>query len=148
MHFSNIELYNYGIYKGRHVISLKDQDDARNVTLIGGMNGRGKTTILDSIFLCLYGRKSTEYITGKKEAYNKLLKDRINKSADDKSTHIKLTMKMDDDDDTIIAIIRAWNMNRKKIDTTLLVEKNGVEDSYLSENWAYYVEELIPFGIA
>lgn len=148
MHFSNIELYNYGIYKGRHVISLKDQDDARNVTLIGGMNGRGKTTILDSIFLCLYGRKSTEYITGKKEAYNKLLKDRINKSADDKSTHIKLTMKMDDDDDTIIAIKRAWNMNRKKIDTTLLVEKNGVEDSYLSENWAYYVEELIPFGIA
>ena len=148
MHFSNIELYNYGIYKGRHVISLKDQDNARNVTLIGGMNGRGKTTILDSIFLCLYGRKSTEYITGKKEAYNKLLKDRINKSADDKSTHIKLTMEMDDDDDTIIAITRAWNMNSKKIDTTLLVAKNGVEDSYLSENWAYYVEELIPFGIA
>lgn len=148
MHFSSIELYNYGIYKGKHIISLTDQEGTKNVTLVGGMNGRGKTTILDSIFLCLYGRKSTEYITGKKEAYNKLLKDHINKSANDKSTHIKLTMEMDDDEGTLIAITRAWNMNGEKIDTTLLVEKNGIEDNYLSENWEYYVEELIPFGIA
>lgn len=148
MHFLSIELYNYGIYKGKHIISLSDQDGGKNVTLVGGMNGRGKTTILDSIFLCLYGRKSTEYITGKKEAYNKLLKDHINKSAEDKSSHIKLIMEMDDDEDTIITVTRAWKMNGKKIDTTLHVEKNEIDDSYLSENWEYYVEELIPFGIA
>lgn len=148
MHFLNIELYNYGIYKGKHNISLSDQDSGKNVTLVGGMNGRGKTTILDSIFLCLYGRKSTEYITGKKEAYHKLLKDHINKSAEDKSSYIKLIMEMDDDDGTIITVTRAWKMNGKKIDTTLQVEKNGIDDSYLSENWEYYVEELIPFGIA
>ena len=148
MHFLNIELYNYGIYKGKHSISLSDQDSGKNVTLVGGMNGRGKTTILDSIFLCLYGRKSTEYITGKKEAYHKLLKDHINKSAEDKSSYIKLIMEMDDDDGTIITVTRAWKMSGKKIDTTLQVEKNGIDDSYLSENWEYYVEELIPFGIA
>ena len=148
MHFSCIELYNYGIYKGLHTVNLIDQTESKNVTLIGGMNGRGKTTILDSIFLCLYGRKASEYITGKKEAYSKLLRDRINKSSDDKSTHIKLTMEMDDDENTIISITRSWQQNSKKIDTTLLVEKNGIEDSYLSENWEYYVEELIPFGIA
>ena len=148
MHFLNIELYNYGIYKGKHSISLSDQDSGKNVTLVGGMNGRGKTTILDSIFLCLYGRKSTEYITGKKEAYHKLLKDHINKSAEDKSSYIKLIMEMDDDDGTIITVTRAWKMSGKKIDTTLQVEKNGIDDIYLSENWEYYVEELIPFGIA
>lgn len=148
MHFSCIELYNYGIYKGLHTVNLIDQTESKNVTLIGGMNGRGKTTILDSIFLCLYGRKASEYITGKKEAYSKLLRDRINKSSDDKSTHIKLTMEMDDDENTIISITRSWQQTSKKIDTTLLVEKNGIEDSYLSENWEYYVEELIPFGIA
>ena len=148
MHFLNIELYNYGIYKGKHNISLSDQDSGKNVTLVGGMNGRGKTTILDSIFLCLYGRKSTEYIIGKKEAYHKLLRDHINKSAGDKSSHIKLIMEMDDDDATIITVTRAWKMSGKKIDTTLQVEKNGIDDNYLSENWEYYVEELIPFGIA
>lgn len=148
MHFSQIELYNYGIYKGLHSLNLIDQTGNKNVTLVGGMNGRGKTTILDSIFLCLYGRKASEYITGKKEAYTKVLKDRINKSSEDKSTHIRLTMEMDDDENTIISIVRSWQLDGKKINSKLLVEKNGIEDAYLSENWEYYVEELIPFGIA
>lgn len=148
MHFSQIELYNYGIYKGLHSLNLIDQTGNKNVTLIGGMNGRGKTTILDSIFLCLYGRKASEYITGKKEAYTKVLKDRINKSSEDKFTHIRLTVEMDDDENTIISIVRSWQLDGKKINFKLLVEKNGIEDAYLSENWEYYVEELIPFGIA
>lgn len=148
MHFSQIELYNYGIYKGLHSLNLIDQTGNKNVTLIGGMNGRGKTTILDSIFLCLYGRKASEYITGKKEAYTKVLKDRINKSSEDKFTHIRLTVEMDDDENTIISIVRSWQLDGKKINSKLLVEKNGIEDAYLSENWEYYVEELIPFGIA
>lgn len=67
MHFSEIELYNFGIYKGRHNIELIDQRKKKNITLVGGMNGRGKTTILDAIFLCLYGRKSIEYIVGKRK---------------------------------------------------------------------------------
>ena len=99
MYFSSIQLYNYGIYKGLHDISLFDRDGQRNITLVGGMNGRGKTTLLDSVFLCLYGRKSTEFITGKRTAYNKVLKDRINKSAEDKRTYIKLTMEMDDEEE-------------------------------------------------
>ena len=148
MHFSEIELYNFCIYKGQHNIELIDQRKKKNITLVGGMNGRGKTTILDAIFLCLYGRKAIEYIVGKKEAYNKVLKDRINKSADDKTTHVKITMVMDDDEDTIISITRTWSQANSKISTDLIVEKNGIEDTYLSENWEYYVEELIPYGIA
>lgn len=148
MHFSSIELYNYGIYCGRHEIKLLDQNGNRNITLVGGMNGRGKTTILDSIFLCLYGRKAAEYITGKKEAYNKVLSDRINKSATDQQTYIKLTMEMDDDVDTHISILRSWSKVGRKVNTSLSVHKNGILDDYLSDNWEYYVEELVPFGIA
>lgn len=148
MHFSNIELYNYGIYKGLHVVNLLNQQGNKNITLVGGMNGRGKTTLLDSIFLCLYGRKATEFITGKKSAYNKVLKDRINKSAEEKETHIKLTIEVDDEEGTIIVITRSWRQNKRTIETALIVEKNGIEDHYLSDNWEYYVEELIPFGIA
>lgn len=148
MYFSKIELYNYGIYKGLHSLNLINQVDIKNVTLVGGMNGRGKTTILDSIFLCLYGRKASEYITGKKKAYTKVLKDRINKSSEDKSTHIRLTMEMNDDENTIISIVRSWQLDGKKVNSSLIVEKNGIQDAYLSENWEYYVEELIPFGIA
>lgn len=148
MHFSKIELYNYGIYNGLHSLDLTDQIGLKNITLVGGMNGRGKTTILDSIFLCLYGRKASEYITGKRESYNKLLSERINKSASDKKTHIKLDIEMDDDEGTTISLKRQWKQVGKKIETSMFVEKNGIDDSYLSENWEYYVEELIPFGIA
>lgn len=148
MHFTNIQLYNYGIYKGLHDIILLDRNGKKNITLVGGMNGRGKTTLLDSVFLCLYGRKATEFITGKRTAYNKVLKDRINKSAEDKHTYIRLIMDMDDEERTILSITRSWTQKDKKLDTCLSVLKNGVEDAYLSDNWEYYVEELIPFGIA
>lgn len=148
MHFSNIELYNYGIYKGKHSIALQNRTDRKNITLIGGMNGRGKTTILDAIFLCLYGRKSVEYITGKKEAYSLFLKDRINKSASVPSAYVNLVVELDDDSNTTISIKRSWGRNDMKIESTLSVLKNGIADNYLSQNWEYYVEELIPFGIA
>lgn len=148
MHFSEIELYNFGIYRGQHNIGLTNEHGKKNITLIGGMNGRGKTTILDAVFLCLYGRKAIEYVAGKKEAYNKILKDRINKSAEDKTTHVRLVMLMDDEEDTLISINRTWKQTANKITTNLVVEKNGIEDTYLSENWEYYVEELIPYGIA
>lgn len=129
-------------------MDLLNQQDKRNITLVGGMNGRGKTTLLDSIFLCLYGRKAAEFITGKKEAYSKILKDRINKSASDKTTYIKITMEMDNDENTIISIKRSWKQIANKLETNLVVEKNGIIDFYLSDNWEYYVEELVPFGIA
>ena len=148
MHFSSIQLYNYGIYKGLHDIVLQDQDGQKNITLVGGMNGRGKTTLLDAVFLCLYGRKAIEFITGKREAYSKVLRDRINKSSEDQRTYIKLTMAMDDEEGTTICVTRSWEQTSKKISTALVVVKDGIEDSYLSENWEYYVEELIPFGIA
>lgn len=148
MYFSRIVLHNFGIYKGRHCITLHNQNGRRNITLVGGMNGRGKTTILDAVFLCLYGRKASEYITGKKEAYASVLRDRINKSTPDQKTYITLEFALDDDSSSTISITRSWQRNGKKIDTQLEVLKNGFPDEYLSENWEYYVEELIPFGIA
>lgn len=148
MYFSKIVLHNFGIYKGRHCITLHNQNGRRNITLVGGMNGRGKTTILDAVFLCLYGRKASEYITGKKEAYASVLRDRINKSTPDQKTYITLEFALDDDSSSTISITRSWQKNGKKIDTQLEVLKSGFPDEYLSENWEYYVEELIPFGIA
>lgn len=148
MYFSKIVLNNFGIYKGEHCISLHNQNGRRNITLVGGMNGRGKTTILDAVFLCLYGRKATEYITGKKEAYASVLQDHINKSAPDQRTYITLEFALDDETSSVISITRAWKKAGKRIDTTLDVLKDGLRDEYLSENWEYYVEELIPFGIA
>lgn len=148
MYFTKIILNNFGIYKGEHCITLHSQNGQRNITLVGGMNGRGKTTILDAVFLCFYGRKAVEYITGKKEAYASVLQEHINKSVPDQKTYITLEFALDNDSSSMISITRSWKRNGKKIDTNLDVLKDGLRDEYLSENWEYYVEELIPFGIA
>lgn len=41
MYFTKVELHNFGIYKGTHEMSLTDKIGERNITLVGGLNGRG-----------------------------------------------------------------------------------------------------------
>ena len=85
MYFTKIELHNFGIYEGTHVMSLSHKNGQRNITLVGGLNGRGKTTFHDAILLALYGRKALKYIQEKERSYDRLLLNRINKHASDGS---------------------------------------------------------------
>ena len=45
-------------------------------------------------------------------------------------------------------VCRKWKLKGKKVDESIVVEKNGVIDKYLGESWSYYIEEILPFGIA
>lgn len=62
MYFTKVELHNFGIYKGTHEMCLTDQIGNRNITLVGGLNGRGKTTFHDAILIALYGKQALKYI--------------------------------------------------------------------------------------
>ena len=57
MFFTKVELHNFGIYNGTHEMALTDKIGKRNITLVGGLNGRGKTTFHDAILLSLYGNR-------------------------------------------------------------------------------------------
>ena len=87
MYFTKVELHNFGIYKGTHEMCLTDQIGNRNITLVGGLNGRGKTTFHDSILIALYGKQALKYIQEKARSYDKLLLDHINKHATDEETY-------------------------------------------------------------
>ncbi|EON76971.1 DNA sulfur modification protein DndD [Lunatimonas lonarensis] len=56
MKIKEIELYNFRIYKGSNVIDLSPEAD-KNIILVSGRNGFGKTTFLMSLVWCLYGRQ-------------------------------------------------------------------------------------------
>ncbi len=146
MYFTKIELHNYGIYKGTHEMILTDRIGKRNITLIGGLNGRGKTTLHDAVLIALYGKQALKYIQEKEKSYEKLLADHINKFAADRETFVAVTIVLDDN--TEIRIKRSWKFKGKRIDKQTIVEKNGVFDKYLGDNWNYYIEEILPFGIA
>lgn len=125
---------------------LTDQIGVRNITLIGGLNGRGKTTFHDAVLLALYGKQALKYIQEKEKSYDKLLIDHINKSATDDETYVAVTLVVEDA--TEIRIKRSWQLKGKHLDHQTTVEKNGSIDKYLGENWSYYIEEILPFGIA
>lgn len=146
MFFKKIELHNFGIYKGTHEMNLSNKIDGRNITLVGGLNGRGKTTFHDAVLLALYGKQSMKYVQETAKSYEKLLKDHINKDAEDNLTYIAVTLVLDDD--TNLRVIRSWQQKTTRLEQNLVVEKDGVIDKYLGENWNYYVEEILPFGIA
>lgn len=59
MKIKNIELYNYRLYKGVNRINFQNGSD-KNIYLISGENGFGKTTFLHSLLWCLYGRLMTD----------------------------------------------------------------------------------------
>lgn len=146
MYFTKVELHNFGIYKGTHEMCLTDKIGARNITLVGGLNGRGKTTFHDAILLALYGKQALKYIQEKSRSYDKLLLEHINKHATTDETYVAVTLCIDDG--TELRVKRYWSAQDKKVDQRMCVEKNGVVDKYLGENWNYYIEEILPFNIA
>lgn len=56
MIIKEIELNNFRIYQGSNLIELSPEE-GKNIVLVSGRNGFGKTTFLMSLVWCLYGRQ-------------------------------------------------------------------------------------------
>jgi DNA sulfur modification protein DndD len=86
MIIKDIELNNFRIYKGSNIIDLTP-DDKRNICLISGRNGFGKTTFLMSLVWCLYGKQMQEVDDlyqkeiGDQGGYNKYIVNSLNRLA-------------------------------------------------------------------
>ncbi len=57
MWISRLELINFKSYQ-HQVFEFPSPSQGKNIILIGGMNGYGKTTILEALYLGLYGKDS------------------------------------------------------------------------------------------
>ncbi|CCG53716.1 DNA sulfur modification protein DndD [Flavobacterium indicum GPTSA100-9 = DSM 17447] len=99
MTIKEIELNNFRIYKGSNLIDLSNIDD-KNIFVVSGRNGFGKTTFLMSLVWCLYGRQMQDVDDiYKKEiddqgGYGKYIGNSLNrlaKSEDDYNFHVSIT---------------------------------------------------------
>ena len=79
MIIKQIVLYNCGAYAGKHIVDLTVEPN-KPIVLIGGNNGGGKTTLFESILLCLYGMRYTKTT---KKAYEKRLTQLIHRQKGD-----------------------------------------------------------------
>jgi DNA sulfur modification protein DndD len=73
MYIKEIELNNFRIYKGENKISLLPAED-KNIVVVSGKNGFGKTTFLMSLVWCLYGKQMEKV----DDLYEKEIKDKGN----------------------------------------------------------------------
>lgn len=61
MWISKIELVCFKSYQSQ-VFEFPEPDDGKNIVLVGGMNGYGKTSILEALYLCLYGKDAMVHL--------------------------------------------------------------------------------------
>ena len=56
MYLTKVEIKNFRVYQGEHQLDLTPPTGDRNVYLIGGLNGAGKTSLFSAIVLGFYGQ--------------------------------------------------------------------------------------------
>ena len=151
MIFCELVLENFGPYRGRQVINLspKSNGNVRPIVLFGGMNGGGKTTLLDAIRLALYGQR-TQCSTRGKLTYTEFLIQSVNYHCTWRdSTSVELTFQQTiNSQPTEFKICRTWGKQLKNGKDTLGVFKDKKFDAILTSTWDERIEDLLPLGIS
>lgn len=148
MILDEIVLQDFGVYEGRQSISLTPPDSTRPIILIGGLNGGGKTTLLDAIQLCLFGAHATVSNRGS-QGYQAYLSNCIHRGADAGEAAIEVGFRrMIEGQEEHYRLTRAWTRTDGGCRERLEVVRNGTSEPLLAENWASQVEEYFPGNIA
>ena len=145
MIFKQLEITNYGIFKGEHKINFASPS-IQSVTLVGGLNGSGKTTIFEAIQIALFGAQSNLHKENKQLSYNKYLHSKINRDCKDtEGTAIRFTIDLSDDIDLNeeLVITRAWKNTTKGLKEVFEVSRGNIIDIDLSENWIEFISQII-----
>ena len=154
MIFQELTLENFNSYNGRHTLNLQPESSSqgtRPIILIGGLNGGGKTTIMDAIRLALYGQRAQIDRQKKKQSYSEFLSQCVCSHAPaDAIATIELTFQhvirlSNIDKLAEIRVQRTWNRKGKD---KLQVFLDGWDDRTLTETWDERVETWLPLGLS
>ena len=158
MNINKITLFNYGPFCEKNSLSFPNPHKAgnngqKNIVLIGGKNGSGKTSLFTAIQVCLYGQASLGLKTSRKE-YEEFLKDQIHKRAN--TLFIVDTSYIEVDFDFSVSgttdnylVKRTWVIEPNgNLAEALAIKKNGAPLEIYEENyWQEFVNYLIPQGL-
>lgn len=154
MILTKLELQDFGVYAGYHEIDLEPPSLEKPIILFGGLNGAGKTTILEAVQLALYGTRTP---TVKREglSYDEYLTRCIHSSSPPhEGAAIRLTFRLrTDGSNRVVQVRRNWYQKSRSVrETEEVFVGDSMEtlefDSYLSEHWAEYIDGVVPIGVA
>ena len=145
MIIKRLQLHNFGVYAGDNEFLFSNN---KPIVLIGGMNGRGKTTFLEAVLLALYGSNSFAYKESKKRSYPQYLKSFINKHVADRTCSVELEFEINNDSKENYIIKRSWDGNDNRVSELISVFSNGVKNEFLTQNWSMFVENILPSALS
>ena len=156
MKLLNLTLNNFGAYRGNNVLKLDNSSgtgEVRPVVLLGGKNGAGKTTVLEAIRLCLYGRLAlgTRVSSG---GYQDYLRAKVhrneNQTINPYTASVTLEFEhVDSDGQCVFEVSRKWDISGTNIKDFLEVKRDGQPlDRIDHENADEFLRELIPPGVS
>ena len=62
MKINKVKLHNFSSYEGNNEFDFEITDAGKNIVLIGGKNGAGKTSLFTAIKVALYGPLAYGYV--------------------------------------------------------------------------------------
>lgn len=148
MKINKVKLYNFSSYEGNNEFDFEITDAGKNIVLIGGKNGAGKTSLFTAIKVALYGPLAYGYV-GVNSHYISKIKDLINSKAFqhevvESEVQITLQLKIERDISNYV-ITRKWDYTNQRLTEKYTVERDGkqLKDQELSyfEN---YLRSIIP----
>ncbi|MBV5273992.1 MAG: AAA family ATPase [Lamprocystis purpurea] len=143
MKFRKLTIENYKSFQFSTEITFPVGGDGRSIFLIGGMNGAGKTSIMESVTYCLYGGKADDI-------YRNI--NRREKAKGNANVAFELVMEMDDGSELVVK--RSWTAGvvseprPRDLTERLVVVRDGKRVSVQNQElWQDFIRAAIPPGI-
>ena len=148
MKIIKLTLTNFGLFRGQQAIDFSASSEARPIVLIGGRNGRGKTTLLSALQIVLYGEKA-ECIRDSNLNYKQQMQQFIHRGPGIDCCSLRLDfLRWSKGLAVSYAVERQWKFENGDLKESLEVLVNGERDDYLTETWREFVQDLLPLEIS
>lgn len=144
MKINKLRLQNFRSYEEEVEFNFSTSDD-KNIVLIGGKNGAGKSTIFESIKLCIYGPLAYRY-QGFNSSYINKIKSNINNNAfknDIVDSYVSIDIELNESTEkNIYTLTRKWTFYDTKLNEQFFVYKNFSPIPLNEENVVYFENYL------
>lgn len=143
MKFNKLTIENYKSFQFPTVINFPQSSEGKSIFLMGGMNGAGKTSVMESINICLYGAKP-------ENIYKAINRKELSKG----NAFVSFELEMETDEFETILINRSWSAGAtdtpkfKDLEEKLVIVKDGKRVSVQNkEMWQDFINATIPKSI-